>query len=114
VIAAGITLVEAIKAHDELKAKGISIRVIDLYSVQPIDAASLIEAGEETGRLITVEDHYIAGGLGDAVARAVAQAGLTVTRLAVPEIPRSGKPDELVDKYGISARHIVDAVNART
>ena len=110
VIGAGITLVEAIKAHDELKAKGISIRVIDLYSVQPIDAASLTEAGKETGRLITVEDHYISGGLGDAVARAVAPAGLTVTRLAVPEIPRSGKPDELVDKYGISARHIVDAV----
>ena len=102
VIGAGITLFEAIKAHDELKAKGISIRVIDLYSVQPIDAAALIEAGKETGRLITVEDHYVAGGLGDAVARAVAPAGLTVTRLAVPEIPRSGKPEELVDKFGIS------------
>jgi len=115
VIGAGVTLFEAIKAHDELKAKGIAIRVIDLYSVQPIDAASLIEAGKETGQLITVEDHYISGGLGDAVARAVAPAGLTVTRLAVPEIPRSGKPEELVDKFGISARHIVNAVtNART
>ena len=110
VIGAGVTLFEALKAHDELKDKGISIRVIDLYSVQPIDAASLIEAGQQTGRLITVEDHYIAGGLGDAVARAVASAGLTVKRLAVPEIPRSGKPDELVDKFGISARHIVSAV----
>ncbi len=110
VIGAGVTLFEALKAHDELKAKGISIRVIDLYSVQPIDAASLIEAGRATGRLITVEDHYISGGLGDAVARAVAPAGLTVTRLAVPEIPRSGKPDELLDKFGISARHIVNAV----
>ncbi len=113
VIGAGVTLFEALKAHDELKAKGISIRVIDLYSVQPIDAASLIEAGKQTGRLITVEDHYISGGLGDAVARAVASAGLTVTRLAVPEIPRSGKPDELVDKFGISARHIVSAVTGR-
>ncbi len=113
VIGAGITVFEAITAHDELKAKGISIRVIDLYSVQPIDAASLIEAGKETGRLITVEDHYISGGLGDAVARAVAPAGLTVTRLAVPEIPRSGKPAELVDKFGISARHIVNAVTGR-
>ena len=111
VIGAGVTLFEALKAHDELKARGISIRVIDLYSVQPIDAASLIEAGKATnGRLITVEDHYISGGLGDAVARAVAPAGLTVKRLAVPEIPRSGKPDELLDKFGISARHIVDAV----
>ena len=70
----------------------------------------MIAAGRETGRLITVEDHYLSGGIGDAVARAVASAGLTVTRLAVREIPRSGKPDELLDKFGISARHIVDAV----
>ena len=110
VIGAGVTLFEALKAHDELKAKGISIRVIDLYSVQPIDAASLIEAGRQTGRLITVEDHYLSGGIGDAVAHAVAAAGLTVQRLAVAEIPRSGKPDELIDKFGISARHIVNAV----
>ena len=60
-------------------------------------------AGRETGRLITVEDHYPAGGIGDAVARAVAPAGLRVTRLAVREIPRSGKPEELLDKFGISA-----------
>jgi transketolase len=111
VIGAGVTLFEALKAHDELKTKGVSIRVIDLYSVQPIDAASLIEAGKATnGRLITVEDHYISGGLGDAVARAVAPAGLTVHRIAIPEIPRSGKPDELLDKFGISSRHIVNAV----
>ena len=110
VVGAGVTLFEALKAHDELLGRGIAIRVIDLYSVQPIDAASLIEAGKQTGRLITVEDHYISGGLGDAVARAVAPAGLSVTRLAVPEIPRSGKPDELLDRFGISARHIVDAV----
>jgi transketolase len=112
VIAAGITVFEALKACGELKGKRIGIRVIDLYSVQPIDAATLIAAGRETGRLITVEDHYVAGGIGDAVARAVAPAGLTVTRLAVPEIPRSGKPEELIDKYGISARHIVNAVQA--
>ena len=111
VIGAGVTLFEALKAHDELKGKGIAIRVIDLYSVQPVDAASLIEAARATrGRLITVEDHYISGGLGDAVARAVAPAGFTVQRMAIPEIPRSGKPDELLDKFGISARHIVNAV----
>ncbi len=110
VIGAGVTLFEALKAHDKLKSKGISIRVIDLYSVQPIDAAALVEAGKQTGRLITVEDHYASGGLGDAVANAVAPAGLTVQRLAVQEIPRSGKPDELIDKFGISARHIVNAV----
>ena len=62
--------------------------------------------------MITVEDHYEAGGIGDAVADAVADAGLTVHRLAVREIPRSGKPEELLDRYGISATHIVDAVRA--
>ena len=112
VIGAGVTLFEALKAHDELAAKGINIRVIDLYSLQPIDANSLLDAGRETGRLITVEDHYVAGGIGDAVARAVAPAGMSVTRLAVREIPRSGKPEELLDKYGISARHIVAAVGS--
>jgi transketolase len=110
VIGAGVTLYEALKAYDELKKAGIQIRVVDLYSLQPIDADALITAGRETGRLITVEDHYPTGGIGDAVARAVAPAGLTVTRLAVGEIPRSGTPEELLDKYGISARHIVAAV----
>jgi transketolase len=95
-----------------LKTSGTNIRVIDLYSLQPIDAETLIKAGRETGRLITVEDHYPAGGIGDAVARAVAPAGLAVTRLAVREIPRSGKPDELLDKFGISARHIVAAIRS--
>ncbi len=93
-----------------MQKNGVAIRVIDLYSIQPIDAAALVKAAQETGRLITVEDHYVAGGIGDAVARAVAPAGFTVTRLAVSEIPRSGAPEELIDKYGISARHIVAAV----
>ncbi len=109
-IGAGVTVFEALEAHDLLKAKGVSARVVDLYSVQPVDADTLTRCGRETGRLITVEDHYAVGGLGDAVARAVAPAGLTVTRLAVREIPRSGKPNELLDKYGISAEHIVEAV----
>lgn len=110
VIGAGITVFEALKAHDELKARGVNIRVIDAYSIEPIDAPVLLLAARETGHLITVEDHYITGGLGDAVARAVAPAGIAVTRLAVREIPRSGKPEELVDVYGISARHIVATV----
>jgi transketolase len=112
VIGAGVTLYEALKAYDVLKGDGISIRVIDLYSVQPVDSATLLVAARETGRLITVEDHYLAGGLGDAVARAVSAEGHTVTRLAVREIPRSGKPDELLEKYGISAGHIVATVKA--
>ena len=111
VIGAGITVFEALKAYDELKAKGTAIRVIDLYSLQPIDSATLLRCAKETkGRLITVEDHYAGGGIGDAVASAVASGGFTVQRLAVREIPRSGKPEELVDRYGISARHIVNAV----
>jgi len=113
VIGAGVTLFEALKAYDELKAQGINIRVIDLYSVQPVDADALIRCARETkGRLITVEDHYAAGGIGDAVAEAVAPQGFTVRRLAVTEIPRSGPPAELLDRYGISARHIVAAVRS--
>jgi transketolase len=111
VIGAGVTLFETLKAYDQLKAAGTSIRVIDLYSVAPVDRDGLIKAGRATkGRLITVEDHYAAGGIGDAVAEAVADAGLTVHRLAVREIPRSGKPEELLERFGISAAHIVEAV----
>ena len=111
VIGAGVTLFEALKAYDVLKAQGIEIRVIDAYSLQPVDVKTMTEAGRATGgAIITVEDHYASGGLGDAVSEAVALAGFTVKRLAVREIPRSGQPDELLDRYGISSRHIVDAV----
>jgi transketolase len=115
VIAAGVTVHEALEAHEQLQREGVRIRVIDLYSVQPVDGDTLRRcAGETGGRLITVEDHYEAGGIGDAVAMAVASGGFTVQRLAVREIPRSGRPEELVDRYGISARHIVDAVRKLT
>jgi transketolase len=111
VVAAGVTLFEALKAYDQLKATGTAIRVIDLYSVAPVDRETLLRAAYATGgRLITVEDHYVNGGIGDAVAAAVADAGFAVHRLAVREIPRSGKPEELLDRYGISAAHIADAV----
>jgi transketolase len=112
VVAAGVTVFEALEAHDRLAAEGLPIRVIDAYSVQPIDEATLREAGEETGVLITVEDHYPAGGLGDAVSEAVAPRGVRVHRLAVREVPRSGTPEELLDRYGISAAKIVAAVKA--
>jgi transketolase len=111
VVAAGITVFEALKAHDELAREGIAIRVIDAYSVQPIDRATLLSAARRThDRIITVEDHYVHGGLGDAVSEAVCPEGVSVVRLGVTEIPRSGKPDELVDRYGISSRSIVAAV----
>ena len=111
VIGAGITLFEALEAYEDLRREGIAIRVVDLYSVQPVDSAALLDCGRKTkGRLVTVEDHYAGGGIGDAVAAAVASEGFSVQRLAVREIPRSGTPDELLDRYGISARHIVAAV----
>ena len=111
VVAAGITLFEALKAHELLAAESVALRVIDAYSVQPIDRATLLAAAAQTGnRLITVEDHYAAGGLGDAVSEAVAPDGIAVERLAVREVPRSGPPAVLLDRYGISANRIVAAV----
>ncbi len=110
VVAAGITVFEALKAYDALKAAGIAVRIIDLYSIVPIDRGTLLESGRATqGRMLTVEDHYAHGGLGDAVLSAVGSEGIRVHKLAVREIPHSGKPDELVDRYGISARAIVEA-----
>ena len=83
--------------HDQLQKSGINIRVIDLYSLQPIDSTSLLRCTRDTKRIITVEDHYPAGGVGDAVASAVADGGFAVERLCVREIPRSGTPEQLVD-----------------
>jgi transketolase len=112
VIGAGVTVFEALKAYEQLQKTGVSIRVIDLYSLQPIDADSLLRCARETKRIITVEDHYAGGGLGDAVASSTAPSGATVERLCVREIPRSGTPEQLLDRYGISSRHIVSAVTA--
>lgn len=110
IVAAGVTLFEALKAYDKLKASGISVRIIDLYSIVPIDRATLLESGSAThGRILTVEDHYAHGGLGDAVSAAVGAEGIRVHKLAVRAIPHSGKPNELIDHYGIGARSIVEA-----
>jgi transketolase len=114
VVGAGITLHEALKAADQLKAQGTAIRVIDLYCIKPIDGKALAEQIKATGgRLVTVEDHWPEGGVGEAVLTALAEAGAAPSKfklLAVNGMPHSGKPDELVDAFGISARHIVDAV----
>ncbi|HWF39369.1 MAG TPA: transketolase [Candidatus Acidoferrales bacterium] len=116
VIGAGITLHEALKAADELKGKGTAIRVIDLYCVKPIDGKALAEHVKATaGKLVTVEDHWPEGGVGEAVLSALASAGVAPAKsklLAVNGMPHSGKPEELVDAFGISARHIVEAVNS--
>lgn len=114
VIGAGVTLHEALKAADELKAQGIALRVIDLYCVKPLDGKALAEQIKATGgRLVTVEDHWPEGGIGEAVLTALTLAGAAPAKfrlLAVTGMPHSGKPEELVDAFGISARHIVAAV----
>ena len=110
IVAAGVTLFEALNAYDQLKAAGRSVRVIDLYSIAPIDRTTLLNsAGATQGRILTVEDHYAHGGLGDAVLSAVADEGIKVHKLAVRAIPRSGKPEELIDHFGIGVRSIVEA-----
>jgi len=114
VIGAGITLHEALKAYDELKGQGIPIRVIDLYCVKPLDGKALAEQLRATaGKLVTVEDHYAQGGLGEGVVTELMETGaapVRYKRLAVEGMPHSGKPEELVDAFGISSRHIVEAV----
>ncbi len=112
-IGAGVTLHECLSAAEELAKLGIMARVIDAYSVKPIDRAALIEACNVTGsRLVVVEDHYPEGGLGSAVLEALADApvpALRIAHLAVRGLPTSGKPSELLDAAGISSRHIVTA-----
>ena len=84
--------------------------MIDLFSVQPIDRETLAKAALECGgKIITVEDHYAHGGIGSAVLAALAEQDARVRQLAVRGIARSGKPDELLDRFGISARHIAAA-----
>jgi transketolase len=116
VIGAGITVHEALKAADQLKSQGTSIRVIDLYCVKPIDGKALAEQVKATaGNVITVEDHWPEGGVGEAVLSALAQAGFAPTKsklLAVTGMPHSGKPEELVEAFGLSAKHIAEAVNS--
>jgi transketolase len=111
VVGAGITLFEALKAYDRLHAEGLPVTVIDLFSVQPIDTATLRECALAAGgKVVTVEDHYAHGGIGDAVLSALATERVEVHKLAVREIPRSGKPDELLHRFGISADAICDTV----
>jgi transketolase len=113
VVAAGVTLHEALAAYETLKAAGLPVRVIDAYSVKPIDAPGILHAVAQTrNTVLVVEDHYYDGGLGDAVLNAVAAYGVRVHKLAVTEVPRSGKPEELLELYGISARRIVERVKS--
>jgi transketolase len=109
-----VTLFEALAAHDQLASEGIAVRVIDLFSVKPIDEQTLRASGSETNNvIITVEDHAAWGGIGDAVASAVAPLGIRVNQLGVREVPRSGKPEELLAAYGIDRTAIVKAVKSQ-
>ena len=112
IIAAGITLFEALQAYEELKKNGIFVRVIDAYSIQPFDTEGVAKHVARAGnKVVAVEDHFPGGGLGGAVALALAGKA-DITHLAVTDLPRSGEPDELLEKYGISAAHIVRSVKA--
>jgi transketolase len=113
VIAAGITVFEALRAYELLQRKGINIAVIDLYSIKPLDAATIVSVAQQcNNRIITVEDHYIQGGLGEAVTYAVRNHACIVTCLAVTHLPRSGMPQELLADAGINADAIENAVCA--
>lgn len=109
-VAAGITVHEALAAHDILNKQGISVSVIDLYSIKPVDEKTLKQVSLDTGLIITIEDHYPEGGLGDAVRAALWDSWLPVYSLAVTKRPQSGTPQELLDFEGISARCIVEKV----
>jgi len=116
IVAAGITVHEALKAYEQLLSENIPVRVIDAYSVKPIDEETLLAAVQETGRkIITVEDHWPEGGLGEAVLEAFTNADSPlphIIKLAVQSMPGSGTPAELLEDAGISAHHIVQAVKA--
>lgn len=111
VVAAGVTVHEALAACETLAAAGLAVRLIDAYSVKPLDAEAILAAARATrNTVLVVEDHYFDGGLGDAVLNAVAVHDVEVHKLAVTGVPRSGTPDELLDACGLSARHIVAKV----
>lgn len=111
VVAAGITVFEALQAHHQLLQENISLRVIDCYSIKPLPVKELLAAAQACGnRVITVEDHYVAGGLGEAVCAALAGNNINITCLAVTKVPRSGKPEQLLAYEDIDAAAIVKAV----
>jgi transketolase len=113
VVAAGVTLHEALKAADALKAEGIGITVIDAYSIKPLGKKEILAAAQKTNNtVITVEDHYSEGGLGDTVAGELSVNGIKVHKQAVNGLPRSGKAEELLAHFGIDAAAIVKKVKS--
>ena len=112
VIAAGITLHEALQAYDELKKENIHVRIIDLYSIKPVDQGTLKQAARSTRAFITVEDHFSEGGIGEAVRSAMSESHVHVYSLAVRKTPKSGKSTELLDYEGISKNAIISKVRS--
>jgi len=113
-VGVGVTLFESLKAAESLEGEGIAVRVIDLYSIKPADGETLRRAMTETGLVITVEDHWLEGGVGDAVLDALSAGGGQlsgrVVKIGVTQMPFSGTPEELRDWAGISAERIADRV----
>jgi len=113
IVSAGVTLFEALKAADALKAEGVNVTVIDAYSIKPLGKKEILaEAKKTNNTVITVEDHYSEGGLGDAVAGELSSEGIKVHKLAVVGIPRSGHASELMAAFGIDAAAIVKKVKS--
>ena len=109
-VGTGATVQEALKAAEQLDGEGISARVLNVHTIKPIDRDAILAAAADCHRIVTVEDHNVAGGLGSAVAEVVAQSnGARVRILGTREYGQSGSPDELYDAYGISAAHVADA-----
>ena len=115
IVGAGITFDHSLDAAEQLKSEGTNVRVVDLFCVKPIDKELLVKNAKETnGTILVVEDHYAEGGLYEAVCSAVSPEGIKVHSLAVHEVPRSGKPEELMAKYKIDKDAIVEKVKALT
>ncbi|MDP2692427.1 MAG: transketolase [bacterium] len=112
VVSAGITLHEALKAYEELLKEGINVCVIDLYSIKPIDTNTLLDSAEKTKAILTVEDHYEAGGIGEAVKNVLSTQTTPVYSLCVNKMPKSGKPQELLDYEEISKTAIIKKVKS--
>jgi transketolase len=113
-VSAGVTLYESLAAAETLAAEGIACRVIDVYSIKPIDGATLRTAMADTGLIVTVEDHLLEGGIGDAVLSALAEDELRgrVVSIGVTDMPGSGSPEELREWAGLSAAKIAERVRA--
>ncbi|MCL6448702.1 MAG: transketolase family protein [Armatimonadetes bacterium] len=112
IIATGVMVAEALAAAEELSREGISVRVLNIHTIKPLDTEAIISAAKETGAIVTAEEHSVIGGLGSAVAETVCEhCPVPVYRVGIPDVfGESGKPGELMEKYGLKARHLAAAV----